>query len=150
MNRLFIFLLVLVISNSFVMLEEETIVLIASIIWVDAAGGVIREALTSELEGKGDKIKETFDWYLESQKRLLGVIMSKHVIRKDVSKGVNGIYSVYKERTLGGVNLNYELKNVVLGSQEKINDTIERGLTLVNELSRRDMQVSIGYPKLSL
>jgi len=60
MARLYIFIIVLLVVNSFILIEEETLVLVSSFIWLDAAGGMIREALTKELEGRGDKIKETF------------------------------------------------------------------------------------------
>lgn len=146
MNGIIIFLLVLIVGNSFVLLEEETIVLIASIVWVDAAGGLIREALTTELEGKGDKIKETFDWYLYAQKELIGECLTKHVVREDAVAGTEGMYEEYIEGLLGGVYANYESNQNILANQERRHDLVERGLVLINELSRREMQTYLGYP----
>ena len=47
MARFFVFILVFLVVNSFVMIEEESLVVIASFIWLDAAGGVIRQMLTT-------------------------------------------------------------------------------------------------------
>ncbi len=86
MARFFVFVIVFLVVNSFVMLEEESLVAIASFIWLDAAGSAIRVALTSELEGRGDKIKETFTWYMNTKKNLVNLLISKHELREGLSK----------------------------------------------------------------
>jgi len=98
MARFFVFILVFLVVNSFVMIEEESLVVIASFIWLDAAGGVIRQMLTSELEGRGDKIKETFEWYLQAKKNLINLLIEKHQERANLSKSILGLYDVYLEK----------------------------------------------------
>jgi hypothetical protein len=144
MSRYVVFIILFIVVNSFVVLEEESLVFIASFLWIDAAGSVIREALTSELEGKGDKIKEVFEWYLTAQKNLEEVLITKHKLREDLVKGLVGIYSLYLERLLDSIVKSYQEDYTTLLSQERKNDIVERGLLLVNDLARKEIQVSLS------
>lgn len=144
MSRFVVFIILFIVVNSFVVLEEESLVFIASFLWIDAAGSVIREALTSELEGKGDKIKEVFEWYLTAQKNLEEVLITKHKLREDLVKGLVGIYSLYLERLLDSVVKSYQEDYTNILTQERKNDIVERGLLLVNDLARKEIQVSLS------
>lgn len=141
MARFFVFILVFLVVNSFVMIEEESLVVIASFIWLDAAGGVIRQMLTTELEGRGDKIKETFEWYLQAKKNLINLLIEKHQERANLSKSILGLYDVYLEKLLNGLLLNYYKNAIVLSNQERKNDLVEVGMTIVNDLSRKELQL---------
>lgn len=146
MSRVVFFIVVFIIANSFIVLEEETIVLLASIIWLDAAGSAIREALTSELEGKGDKIKEVFIWYLSAQQSLEEVLIKKHELRQNLVKNLVGMYEIYIDKLLDSILQSYAYNYVVVSNQERKNDIVERGMLLVNELSKKEMQLCLGYP----
>lgn len=146
MSRVIFFIVVFIVVNSFVVLEEETIVFLASIIWIDAAGSMIREGLTAELEGKGDKIKEVFMWYLTAQRNLENVLVKKHEVRQDLVQNVVGVYELYLDKLLESVLKSYASNYVLISKQERRNDIVERGLLLVDELSKKEMQISLRHP----
>jgi len=147
MVRLYIFLIVFLVVNSFIMLEEESLVLLSSFIWLDAAGGIIREGLTSELEGRGDKIKETFSWYLRGKKNLVTLLIKKHETREDLGKMLSGVYELFINRLLNGVLASYGYNYIVVSNQERRNDISEIGMHIVNELSRREIQAVLVSPE---
>lgn len=149
MSRVVFFIVLFIVANSFIVLEEETLVFLASVIWIDAAGSAIREALTSELEGKGDKIKEVFMWYLTAQKNLEEVLVQKHEVRQNLVKTLLNMYELYLDKLLDSVLSSYAYSYVILSNQERRNDIVERGMLLVNELSKKEMQISLGYPGTS-
>ena len=74
----FWFLIVFLVVNSFLLLEEEILIVFAGILWLDAAGGLIRNVLWTELEERGDKIKDKFKWYLLAKKKLMEHLLSQH------------------------------------------------------------------------
>jgi len=144
MSRYIVFIILFLVVNSYVVLEEESLVVIASFLWLDAAGGFIRGALTSELEGKGDKIKEVFEWYLVAQKNLESVLITKHRLRENLVKGLVGIYSLYLERLLESIVKSYQKDYSNIINEERRSDIVERGLLLVNDLARKEIQVSLS------
>jgi hypothetical protein len=124
-----IFLVILIVGNSFILLEEETLVMIASIFWLDAAGSLIKGALTSEIENRGALIEEKFRWYLETKKRLLELLIKKHEYRKSVSGEIKEVYLGYIDWIVGSVVKNY-LNQVVVGLR------YERRMDLLLVMSR--------------
>lgn len=144
MSRYIVFLVLFLVVNSFVVLEEESLVVVASFLWLDAAGSAIREALTTELEGKGDKIKEVFEWYLTAQRNLENVLMEKHRLREDLVSSLVGIYTLYLERLLESIVKSYKQDYEGMIAQERKNDIVERGLLIVNDLARKELQVSLS------
>jgi len=146
MNRLAAFLIIFLIGNSFLMLEEESVVILASLVWLDAAGSSIREMLRSELEAKGDKIKETFVWYLQAKANLIGLLVSKHEGRAQLAEHITKVYTSFVESLLEAVLSGYHKDLMVVSQQERRNDITEVGLGLVNELSRREIQIVLGHP----
>jgi hypothetical protein len=146
MNRLVAFLIIFLIGNSFLMLEEESVVILASLVWLDAAGSSIREALRSELESRGDVIKETFVWYLKAKTVLIGLLLSKHEGRTKLADDLSNVYGVFVESLLAAVLSGYHKDLKVVSHQERRNDMMEVGLSLVNELSRREIQIVLGHP----
>lgn len=144
MSRYIVFIILFIVVNSFVVLEEESLVVVASFLWLDAAGSVIREGLTSELEGKGDKIKEVFEWYLTAQKNLENVLIEKHKIREGLVNSLVGIYTLYLERLLESIVKSYKQDYEGIINQERKNDIVERGLLIVNDLARKELQVSLS------
>lgn len=83
---MFIFILSIIIialTQGFILLEEELIIILASIIWVDAAGTLIKNLLTNEVDYKSNLIKEKYLWFLYKKKELqntLIIMYSKRVI----------------------------------------------------------------------
>lgn len=61
-------LLIISITQGYILLEEELLIIIASIVWVDAAGRIIKDLLETEVEYKGKIIKDKYLWFLSKKK----------------------------------------------------------------------------------
>lgn len=96
-----IFFIFLVIQG-YLILEEETLIILASFIWLDAAGGMIRKVIEAELVQKGETIKQKFVWFLNLKKRLITKLIVLHESRVNIE---NVLLKVY-EYSVGAILLN--------------------------------------------
>ena len=89
----FWFLISFLVVNGFLFLDEELLIIMASIAWLDAAGGFIRNALWSELEDRGTKIKAQFEWFLNSKRNLTELVLSFHKKRVSFAGDLGLLYN---------------------------------------------------------
>lgn len=68
MFYILIAIILISITQGFVLLEEELLIILASIIWVDAAGNLIQNLLKTELEYKSQVIKDKYLWFLKKKR----------------------------------------------------------------------------------
>tara|TARA_B100002003_G_C13965971_1_gene467674 strand:- start:48 stop:506 length:459 start_codon:yes stop_codon:yes gene_type:complete len=73
-----LFVIIFLITQGFILLEEETLILLAGIFWVDLAGSFIRTFLISELEHKGDKIAEEYIKFFSFKEESLSLLYILH------------------------------------------------------------------------
>lgn len=71
-------LLAILVSSAFFTLDEETLIIICSFIWVDAAAGLFKNLLDNELLHKVDVIRSKFLWYLAVKRTFLIELLSFH------------------------------------------------------------------------
>jgi hypothetical protein len=57
---IFIFIFVFLVTQGFILIEEETLILMAGFFWVDLAGSFIKDMLFTELVAKGDVIRDKY------------------------------------------------------------------------------------------
>ena len=88
---LFVFLVV----QGYLVLEEETLIILASFIWVDAAGGMIKKVIESELVHKSVVIKEKFVWFLNLKKVLITKLLGLHESRLKLEGIISKIYEYF-------------------------------------------------------
>ncbi len=82
-----VFVIIFLVTQGFILLEEETLILIAGIFWVDLAGSFIRTFLVSELEHKGDKISEEYTKFFKFKEEnitLLYILHRKRFVGSEV------------------------------------------------------------------
>lgn len=79
-NVIFLVVIVFVVQGFF-SLEEEMLIILAGVIWLDAAGGLIRSVLEKELVYKGTLIKNSFLWFLQKQLENVETLKSLHLNR---------------------------------------------------------------------
>jgi hypothetical protein len=66
-----LFILFYLLSNAYLTLDEETLIILASIIWLDAAGVVFKKLLDEELVLRVNGIRLKFIWFLEVKRQLV-------------------------------------------------------------------------------
>ena len=81
---LFFSVLAILVFQGFILLEEETLIVLASFVWLDAAGGLIANSIKSELEHKGDSIKENYIYFLNLKKKTLESLITLHESRENL------------------------------------------------------------------
>lgn len=140
MRKVVISLLIIIVAQGFILVDEETLVLVASVVWLDAAGGLIRSALKSVLEDKGDSIKEKFSWYLGAKKRLLELLIAKHESRKMMAEEMSQVYGAYVSELVDKGVAEY-LKSVHVVSNYAVkNDLVQGGLSVVNDMLLEELE----------
>lgn len=76
-----LFLFLFLLSNAFLTLDEETLIILSSFVWVDAAGGLFKKLLDAELVTKVLLIRSKFVWFLNLKRQLLIDLLSLHKTR---------------------------------------------------------------------
>lgn len=64
-------IIIILITNGFVLLEEELLIVLAGFIWVHAAGKLINNLLKQYLIDVGLIIKNKYLWFLLKKKKLV-------------------------------------------------------------------------------
>jgi hypothetical protein len=70
--------LVLFIGSGLFTFDEEGLIILCSFLWVDAAGGLFRTALDSELISKVAVIRSKFSWYIISKREFVLDLLKIH------------------------------------------------------------------------
>lgn len=81
-------LLILLVSNAFLTFDEETLIILASFFWFDAAGGLFKKMLENELVYKVDVIRAKFVWFLSAKRQLLVDLIKLHKARLSLESHV--------------------------------------------------------------
>jgi hypothetical protein len=134
----FLFFLVL---QGFILLEEETLIILASFIWLDAAGGLIYNGIKSELESKGDFVKENYMYFLDLKKDVLTSLLEVHKSRQNLDTRYllplrNYFVIQFLEKNLNSflsglvINVNYNKKKFV----------VSEGYLVINEMLQRKLE----------
>lgn len=76
-----IFILFFLLSNAYLTLDEETLIILASIIWLDAAGATFKKLLDEELVSRVTAIRLKFIWFLEVKRQLVNSLLTLHKSR---------------------------------------------------------------------
>ena len=79
----FLFVLLFVVQGFF-SLDEEMLIILAGIFWLDAAGALIRNIIEKELVYKAVLIKDNFLWFLQKQRENIQELKTLHLIRSHV------------------------------------------------------------------
>jgi predicted membrane channel-forming protein YqfA (hemolysin III family) len=88
-------LLAVLVSFAFFTLDEETLIILCSFIWVDAASGLLKKFLDFELLHKVDVIRSKFLWFLVVKRTFLLELISFHRSRLLASSGVVGKITLF-------------------------------------------------------
>lgn len=78
-------LILVVVSKALVSFDEETLIILATVFWFDAAGGLFKTMLDSELVHKVNSVESKFIWFLELKKNLLLDVVAFHRTRLNLS-----------------------------------------------------------------
>lgn len=99
----FLFLFLFLISNAFLTLDEETLIILSSFIWVDAAGGLFKRLLDAELVAKIAQVRSKFTWFLRLKRSLLLELIQLHKTRIGLRSRFYSLSSLFVFRLLGEV-----------------------------------------------
>lgn len=99
----------ILISNAFFTFGEETLIILASFIWFDAAGGFFKKMLEVELVHKVDSVRFKFIWFLSLKRQLLIDLLRFHKVRSVTHASVKGLHDVFVASMLFEVLLSYLL-----------------------------------------
>jgi|DeeseametaMP0958_FD_contig_123_12187_length_3028_multi_4_in_0_out_0_2 hypothetical protein len=141
MTLFFIFIILLLVSQGFIILEEETLIILASFVWVDAAGGAIRSALDSALIQKGNIIQEKFVYFLNTKRSLVSGLIASHKNRINLTNTLQIIhnYSINLLLTSIFINYIYSIKNL------RANQSKDMVFEKAQNLSQAYLYRRLGY-----
>lgn len=134
MNILGLYLIIILISNSFIFLEEETLILIVALILLDCIGGLIREFFVFELENRGIVIKNIFNWYLISKKKLLNLLIDRYNQRKNFYIEIENLYSIYINQLINLIVLKYIEDINILFNYDLYSSIVNEGMEISNSI----------------
>jgi|JI71714B2RNA_FD_contig_111_174180_length_3071_multi_3_in_0_out_0_2 hypothetical protein len=86
---------VLLVSNAFFTFDEETLIILASFVWFDAAGGLFKTMLDAELVHKVDAVRSKFVWFLSLKRQLLVDLIKFHRVRSSVKTSIKNLNDVF-------------------------------------------------------
>lgn len=140
---LFLFLqfLLFLVLQGFILLEEETLIILASFIWLDAAGGLIYTGIKSELESKGDFVKDNYLHFLNLKKDALISLLEVHKSRQNLDSHYllplkNYFVVRFLEKNLNSFLLGLDIN-------EKFNKkkfVVSEGHFVINEMLQRKLE----------
>lgn len=114
-----LFLICFLVINGFIVLDEETLIILASFVWVDAAGGFIRKALDAELVHKGTVIRDKFFWFLNRKKEIGLELISFYKDRKEYQSNLLLLYNFYSSKLVGELLTHYYVGKAALSQVER-------------------------------
>lgn len=120
--------------KGFVLVEEELLIILASIFWIDLAGSFIREILETELVYKSDVIKENYLFFLNLKKELILEIKELHESRLVLEESFYRPLQEYFVRYFLEEAVNSFLYNsVILDLNNRMLEIKGSGLLLIKE-----------------
>lgn len=70
MFYIIVMLCIMILTNGFILIEEELLIILAGFLWVDAAGKLINNFLLNELDYKSKLLKNKYVWFLKRKLKL--------------------------------------------------------------------------------
>ena len=104
---LVVFIVIFIIVNQFIVLEEEVLILLAAIVWLDAAGSFFKQFIWTSLENKGNIIKEKLLGYLNLKISILEMLIERLEKKRSYSKLNKLLRDVYILKFVSIVVLKY-------------------------------------------
>jgi hypothetical protein len=98
---LVLFVLLFLLSNAFFTLDEETLIILSSFIWVDAAGGLFKRLLDIELVSKIELVRLKFTWFLKIKRQLLVDLIRLHRTRLHLKENFYSFNNLFVVRLVG-------------------------------------------------
>jgi hypothetical protein len=95
MVLLITFLVTVFVSNAFFTFDEEMLIIVATLFWFDAAGGLFKKMLESELVVKVDVVRSKFIWFLTLKHQLLEDLLKFHTSRISLGSALSLTNSVF-------------------------------------------------------
>lgn len=135
----FIFICIFLVTQGFLVLDEEMLIIMASVFWVDAAGGMIRKAINNELVLKGSTIKDKFVWFLDTKKLIILDLVKLHQERTKLPSQLNLLFGGVVSKLVTATFVNF-YNNLILIK-------ISSRLSLVTEMCS-GLAESFYYEKL--
>jgi len=86
MVQLLLVVIAILLSFAFFTLDEETLIILCSFLWLDAAGGLFKQLLDGELVHKVAAIRSKFLWYLSVKRSFLQDLLRVHGGRVSLAK----------------------------------------------------------------
>ena len=127
-------LVIFLITNGIVLLEEELLIIIASFVWVDAAGKLIKNFLVNELEHKSVVLKNKYIWFLKRKLKLDDLVIRGYYKRIYRFLRTHREVAQYLLPKLVSKNVLYVSKNILILEQFEIHTLLNNiGITLVKE-----------------
>lgn len=96
-----VFLLLFLLSNAFLTLDEETLIILSSFIWVDAAGNLFKRLLDIELVAKIELVRLKFIWFLKLKRQLLVELIRVHRTRLNLKENFYAFNNLFVVRLVG-------------------------------------------------
>jgi hypothetical protein len=90
-----LFILFYLLSNAYLTLDEETLIILASIIWLDAAGVVFKKLLDEELVLRVNGIRLKFIWFLEVKRQLVFSLIRLHKSRVSLKHDLRFVNNLF-------------------------------------------------------
>lgn len=146
---LFIILIILVFKG-FILFEEETLIILASLVWVFAAGDLILQTIKAELEDKGDLIKDQYLFFLKLKRNTILSLLDMHKSRINLDEDyvaplrnffISNILNQYLNNYVRGleINKNYYKKTAIAGQgQVVVNELLMTKLESILRLLKED------------
>jgi hypothetical protein len=95
MTQVVLSVFAILVSQAFITFDEETLIILCSFLWLDAAGGLFKKLLEAELVFKVDQVRAKFVWFLALKKQLLTDLIRFHKKRAGLKSLVALLNNVY-------------------------------------------------------
>lgn len=86
---------VILVSNVFFSFDEESIIIFASVLWVDAAGGLFKKFFDAELVHKSTATRDKFVGFLSLKRSLALELLQYHRTRKHLAVVVSELNNYF-------------------------------------------------------
>jgi len=118
--------LVIGLTQGYIQIEEELLIILGSIVWLDAGGKLIKEGIAEQIEGKSREIKEKYEWFLNKKRDI--VAGGVRVYKQKVEVGaISREIENYIIRLLISINIGFFLYNFLfLEKYSRILEIINR------------------------
>lgn len=138
---LVISIIIIIITNGFTLLEEELLIILASFIWVDAAGKLINSMLKQYLVDIGLIIKNKYLWFLLKKKEISILLIKIYYKRIALIYLINDIQSFILLNLISN-SIIYFLNNSILLKKYNILILINNfGSILIKDIFMNEISV---------